>query len=78
MPYVCGAVVDGIQLWISQCEDDNQKALQFLHGELRVVAAKMKFSPLSRRALPARGGHRSCRLDAGTIRTVANGMVRGT
>ena len=30
-------------------------------------------SPLSRRALPVGGGHRSCRLDASTIHTVTGG-----
>ena len=37
--YVCGAVVDSIQLRIPQGEEDILEALQFLHGEFIATAA---------------------------------------
>ena len=42
--YVCGAVVDGIQLRITLCEEDNVEALQFLHREFIATAAVGHFS----------------------------------
>ena len=37
--YVCGGVVDGIQLRVPLCEEDNLEALEFLYGEFIAIAA---------------------------------------
>ena len=37
--YVCVGVVDGIQLRVPQCEEDNLEARQFFHGEFIATAA---------------------------------------